>query len=80
MKCSHPVRDHALGLVSHRPSFGEALYRSRGHRDNYAAARPKSTLPLPADAKLFAWLLTPAHARAPRAVPVMVRVRAPKAR
>jgi hypothetical protein len=77
MKCAHPTCNRAIGLASQRPSFGEALYRSRRHRDNYAAARPKST-PLPADAKLFAWLLTPAHARAPRSLPATVRVRAPK--
>jgi hypothetical protein len=78
MKCAHPMCNRAIGLASHRRWLDKGLYCSRRCRDNYAAARPKSKPPLPADAKLFAWLLTPAHARAPRAVPAMARVRAPK--
>jgi hypothetical protein len=75
MKCSHPMCNRAIGLVSHRRWFDKGLYCSRRCRNNYAAARP-TPMPLPADAKLFAWLLAPARVHAPRAlVPVSVRGR-----
>lgn len=76
MKCSHPMCNRAIGLVSHRRWFEKGLYCSRRCRDNYTAA-PRTSLPSPADAKLFAWLLAPAHAQASgRLVPLSVRVRA----
>jgi hypothetical protein len=75
MKCSHPMCRRDIGLVSHRRWFGSGLYCSRRCRDNYAAVRRTPT-PLPADARLFAWLLAPAQAHAPRPlVAASVRVR-----
>ena len=76
MKCSHPMCNRGVGLVSHRRVFSRALYCSRRCRDNYAAARSQQSAPSPADAKLFAWLFAaPADAR-PALVPVPVRVQA----
>ena len=77
MKCSHPMCDRGIGLVSHRRRFGgKELYCSRRCRDNYAVVPKKSNPPSSADARLFAWLLAPlnTHARQPLA-PVTVRVR-----
>jgi len=77
MKCSHPVCNRAVGLVSRRRWFGQGPYCSRRCRDNYASARPKP--PLTADAKLFAWLFAPSGVHEPPAlVPAAVRVRARK--
>jgi hypothetical protein len=69
MKCSHPMCDCGIGLVSHRGWFGKGLYCSRRCRDNYAAAQARPKPSLSADARLFAWLLAPlnAHARRPLA-------------
>jgi hypothetical protein len=69
MKCSHPMCNRGIGLVSHRRSFGKGLYCSRRCRDNYAAALQQPKPRLPADARLFAWLFAPlnAHARRPLA-------------
>jgi hypothetical protein len=79
MKCSHPMCNRAVGLVSHRRWFGQGLYCSRSCRDNYAAPRSERGSPLPDDAKLFAWLFAPPSAHAPRALaPATVRVRARK--
>lgn len=77
MKCSHPLCNHGIGLVSHRGWFGKGLYCSRRCRDNYAAAPARPQRPLSADAKLFALLFAPldAHARRPLA-PATVRIRA----
>jgi hypothetical protein len=73
MKCSHPMCNRAIGLVSHRRWLGKGLYCSRRCRDNYAAARPT---PPSADARLFAWLLVPARADAVHPlVPATVRRR-----
>jgi hypothetical protein len=76
MKCSHPMCNRAIGLVSHRRLFGKGLYCSRRCRDDYGTAPPKPMPSLSADAKLFAWLLAPhdAHAR-PSLVPTSARVR-----
>ncbi len=77
MKCAHPTCDRGIGLVSHRRWFGEGLYCSRRCRDNYAAALPQPRPQLPADAKLFAWLLVPLNMRAHRPLaPATMRVRA----
>ena len=77
MKCSHPMCNRAIGLVSHRRWLGKGLYCSRRCRDNYAAAPTRPQRPLSADAKLFALLFAPldAHARRPLA-PATVRIRA----
>jgi hypothetical protein len=74
MKCSHPMCNRGIGLVSHRRVFGKGLYCSRRCRDNYATALPQPEPRVPADARLFAWLLVPVNARAqPRLAPVAVR-------
>ena len=74
MKCSHPMCNRGIGLVSHRRAFGKGLYCSRQCRDNYATALPQSKLP--ADARLFAWLLVPLNAPAQRRLaPATVRAR-----
>jgi hypothetical protein len=78
MKCSHPMCNRAIGLVSHRRWFDKGLYCSRGCRDNYATSRPKPSSPLSDDAKLFAWLFAPASAHAPALARATVRVRARK--
>jgi|HubBroStandDraft_6_1064221.scaffolds.fasta_scaffold975146_2 hypothetical protein len=69
MKCSHPMCNRGVGLVSHRGWFGKGLYCSRRCRDNYATAQTRPKPPLSADARLFAWLFAPlnAHARRPLA-------------
>ena len=69
MKCSHPLCNRGIGLVSHRGWFGKGLYCSRRCRDNYATAQTRPRPPLSADAKLFAWLFAPltAHAHRPLA-------------
>jgi hypothetical protein len=73
MKCSHPMCNRGIGLVSHRRSFRKEFYCSRRCRDDYAAVQPVS----PADAALFAWLFAPANADARlRPVPATVRMRA----
>jgi hypothetical protein len=75
MKCSHPMCNRAVGLVSHRRWFGNARYCSRSCRDNYAA-RSKLGSPLSDDARLFAWLFAPPGVHAsPRLAPATVRVR-----
>ena len=76
MRCSHPMCNRGIGLVSHRRSFRKGLYCSRRCRDNYAAALPQPKPLLSADARLFAWLFAPlnAHARQPLAR-ATVRVR-----
>ena len=74
MKCSHPMCNRGIGLVSHRRSFSKGLYCSRRCRDNYAAARPQSKSRLADDARLFAWLFVPVNARPhPRLAPATVR-------
>ena len=74
MKCSHPMCNRGIGLVSHRRSFGKGLYCSRGCRDNYAAALPQAKPRLADDARLFAWLFMPANARPQqRLAPATVR-------
>jgi hypothetical protein len=74
MKCSHPMCNRGIGLVSHRRSFGKGLYCSRRCRDNYPAAQTRSKQPLSADARLFAWLFAPLNARAHRPLaPAAVR-------
>jgi hypothetical protein len=79
MKCSHPMCNRAVGLVSHRRWFDNGRYCSRRCRDNYAAPRSKLAAPLSDDARLFAWLFAPsgAHASSPLAR-ATVRVRARK--
>lgn len=73
MKCSHPMCNRGIGLVSHRRSFHKGPYCSRRCRDDYAAVQPVS----PADAILFTWLFAPANMDArPRPVPATVRIRA----
>jgi len=74
MKCSHPICDRGIGLVSHRRWFSKGLYCSRKCRDNYATVQTRWKPPLSADARLFAWLFAPlnAHARRPLA-PATVR-------
>lgn len=68
MKCSHPMCNRKIGLVSYRRSFRKGLYCSRRCRDNYGS---------PADATLFAWLFAPVNADAPQdLVPATVRIRA----
>jgi hypothetical protein len=77
MKCSHPMCNRGLGLVSHRRWFGRGLYCSRRCRDNYAVARANTNPPPPADAKLFAWLLALPNAYARQQLaPATVRMRA----
>ena len=77
MKCSHPMCNRALGLVSHRRWFERGLYCSRNCRDNYVAPRSKPASPRSDDAKLFAWLFASPSAHAPRPLaPATVRVRA----
>jgi hypothetical protein len=79
MKCSHPMCNRAVGLVSHRRWFDNGRYCSRRCRDNYAAPRSKLAAPLSDDARLFAWLFAPSGAHAsPRLTPATVRVRARK--
>jgi hypothetical protein len=79
MKCSHPMCNRAIGLVSHRRWFGKGLYCSRRCRDSYAASRSQRASPLPDDAKLFAWLFAPSGAHAPLSLaPAGVSVRARK--
>jgi hypothetical protein len=79
MKCSHPMCNRAVGLVSHRRWFGNGRYCSRRCRDNYAAPRSKLGSPLSEDARLFAWLFAPGGVPAsPRPAPATVRVRARK--
>jgi len=77
MKCSHPMCNRGIGLVSHRRWHGKGLYCSRRCRDNYATAPTRPQRPLSADAKLFALLFAPldAHARRPL-TPATVRIRA----
>jgi hypothetical protein len=80
MKCSNPMCNRAVGLVSHRRWFDNGRYCSRRCRDNYAAPpRSKLAAPLSDDARLFAWLFAPpgAHASSPLAR-ATVRVRARK--
>jgi hypothetical protein len=69
MKCSHPLCNRGIGLVSHRAWFGKGLYCSRECRDNYAKVQPRPKPPLSADARLFAWLFSPltAHTHRPLA-------------
>ena len=69
MKCSHPICNRAVGLVSHRRWLDQGRYCSRRCRDNYAAPRSKLAAPRSDDARLFAWLFAPsgAHAGAPLA-------------
>jgi hypothetical protein len=77
MKCSHPMCDRGIGLVSHRRWFGGGLYCSRRCRDNYTATPTKTSPSQSADARLFAWLLAPLNARARQSLaPATVRVRA----
>jgi hypothetical protein len=74
MKCSHPMCNRGIGLVSHRRAFGKRLYCSRRCRDTYAAALPQSKPRLPADARLFAWLFVPMNVPAHRRLaPATVR-------
>jgi hypothetical protein len=68
MKCSHPMCNRAIGLVSHRRWFGKGLYCSRRCRDNYATAQTRPQPFLSADARLYAWLLAPLNAHAPRSL------------
>src|SRR5262249_21644742 len=72
MKCAHPTCNRGIGLVSHRRSFSKGLYCSRRCRDNYAAAKPRTS----DDARLFAWLFVPMNAPAQRRL-VPATVRAP---
>jgi hypothetical protein len=79
MKCSHPMCNRAVGLVSHRRWFGNGLYCSRSCRDNYATQRSEAASPLSDDAKLFAWLFAPSAAHAaPPFARATVRVRTRK--
>jgi len=74
MKCSHPMCNRGIGLVSHRRWFGKGLYCSRSCRDNYVAVSRKPNPPSSVDARLFAWLLVPLNAHARRSLaPVTVR-------
>jgi hypothetical protein len=74
MKCSHPMCNRGIGLVSHRGWFGKGLYCSRRCRDNYATARTRPKPSLSADTRLFAWLFAPLNARAHRPLaPAVVR-------
>jgi hypothetical protein len=68
MKCSHPMCDRGIGLVSHRGWFGKGRYCSRRCRDNYATKKPRLKPPPSADARLFAWLLAPLNAHARRSL------------
>ena len=73
MKCSHPMCNRGIGLVSYQRSFRKGLYCSPRCRDNYGAAQRVSR----ADAALFAWLFAPATANAGQGlVPATVRMRA----
>ena len=69
MKCSHPLCNRGIGLVSHRGWFGKGLYCSRRCRGNYVTTLTRPQPWLSADAKLYAWLLAPlnAHPRRPLA-------------
>ena len=78
MKCSHPMCNRGVGLVSHRRWFDKGLYCSRGCRDNYMAPRSKPATPRSDDAKLFAWLFAPTSAPAPALARATVPVRARK--
>jgi hypothetical protein len=73
MKCSHPLCNRGIGLVSHRRVFRNGLYCSRRCRDDYLTVHPMSR----GDARLFTWLFALTGADAgPRLVPARVRVRA----
>lgn|GEM_PF-1233148 len=78
MKCSHPMCNRAIGLVSHRRWFDGGLYCSRRCRDNFAAPRPKAASSLSDDARLFAWLFAPSSAHGRPLAPATVRARARK--
>ena len=39
MKCSHPMCNRGIGLVSYQRSFRKGLYCSPRCRDNYGAAQ-----------------------------------------
>jgi len=74
MKCSHPMCNRGIGLVSHRRTFGKGLYCSRGCRNNCAAAPAQAKPRLADDTRLFAWLFLPVNARPqPRLAPATVR-------
>ena len=79
MKCSHPMCNRAVGLVSHRRWLDQGRYCSRRCRDNYPAPRSKLAARLSDDARLFAWLFAPpgAHASA-RLAPARMRAGARK--
>jgi hypothetical protein len=66
MKCSHPMCDRGIGLVSHRRWFGKGLYCSCRCRDNYATAPTRPKPPLSVDARLFAWLFASPNAHSDR--------------
>ena len=71
MKCSHPMCNRGIGLVSYRRSFRKGLYCSRRCRDYYGTAQRVSR----ADAALFAWLFASATADAGQGlVPATVRI------
>ena len=56
MKCSHPMCNRGIGLVSHRRGFSKRLYCSRACRHNYAGEWTRSLPQRSADPNLFAWL------------------------
>jgi hypothetical protein len=66
MKCSHPMCNRGIGLVSHRRWFHKGLDCSRGCRDDYAIMQTRPKRAQLADAKRFAWLLAPLDAHAHR--------------
>jgi hypothetical protein len=65
MKYSQHSDNPAPGFAHGEQRNG--LYRSQRFRGKFLTARSTPVLPVPADAKLFAWLLTPGT-RPPRAV------------
>ena len=76
MKCSNPVCNRGIGLVSHqRGWFGKQRYCSRRCRDAFKVGQPKPSSQERSPGSYFEWLFSQTGNPQPKLMGAMARVR-----